>query len=134
MAGDWRLIGRAEELRFINDLYRRRDQRVGVVVAGGAGVGKTRLAREALAAAKQRGALTRWAAATASAQDLPLGAFAATLSVVNPDPSRLLRQATDALLAGAGPAGVVVESTMPICWMTCRGRWSISWRWVGGPH
>lgn len=44
-----------------------------------AGVGKTRLAREALAAAGQRGSLTRWAVATASARALPLGACAATL-------------------------------------------------------
>lgn len=50
--------------------------------------------------------------ATASARALPLGAFAATLGVVGPDPARLVRQAGDALLAGAGAgagrAGVVV--------------------------
>jgi DNA-binding CsgD family transcriptional regulator len=78
------------------------------VLAGAAGVGKTRLAREALAVAEQRGALIRWAAATASARVLPLGAFAATLGVVGPDPARLVRQASDALLAGAGKAGVIV--------------------------
>jgi DNA-binding NarL/FixJ family response regulator len=71
-------------------------------------VGKTRLARDALAAAEKRGALTRWAVATASARALPLGAFAATLAVVGPDPARLVRQASEALLAGAGRAGVVV--------------------------
>lgn len=47
--------------------------------------------------------------ATASARALPLGAFAATLGVVGPDPARLVRQAGDALLAGAGQAGVVIE-------------------------
>jgi DNA-binding NarL/FixJ family response regulator len=77
-------------------------------LAGAAGVGKTRLAREALAVAEQRGALTRWAVGTASARALPLGAFAATLGVVGPDPARLVRQASEALLAGAGRAGVVV--------------------------
>jgi hypothetical protein len=71
-------------------------------------VGKTRLAREALAAAQQRGVLTRWAVGTASARALPLGAFAATLGVVGPDPARLVRQASDALLAGAGRPGVIV--------------------------
>jgi hypothetical protein len=71
-------------------------------------VGKTRLAREALAAAEQRGALTRWAVGTSSARALPLGAFAATLGMVGPDPARLVRQAGEALLAGAGRAGVVV--------------------------
>ncbi|HSZ29501.1 MAG TPA: LuxR C-terminal-related transcriptional regulator, partial [Pseudonocardiaceae bacterium] len=67
-----------------------------------------RLAREALVAVEQRGALTRWVVATASARVLPLGAFAATLGVVGPDPARLVRQASDALVAGAGRAGVVV--------------------------
>jgi hypothetical protein len=71
-------------------------------------VGKTRLAREALAVAARRGALTRWAVATASARALPLGAFAATLGVLGPDPARLVRQASDALQAGAGKAGVVI--------------------------
>ena len=78
------------------------------MLAGPAGVGKTRLAREALAVAEQRGALTRWAVGTASARALPLGAFAATLGVVGPDPARLVRQASEALLAGAGRAGVIV--------------------------
>ena len=79
-----------------------------MVLAGPAGVGKTRLAREALAAAEHRGMLTRWAVATVSARALPLGAFAATLGVVGPDPARLVRQASEALLTGAGRAGVVV--------------------------
>src|ERR671920_851515 len=92
----------------ISGLTRRRDAPAGVVLAGAAGVGQTRLAREALAAAGQRGALTRWVAATASARALPLGAFAATLGVVGPDPARLVRQASEALLAGAGRAGVII--------------------------
>ncbi|MGH3781960.1 MAG: LuxR C-terminal-related transcriptional regulator [Pseudonocardiaceae bacterium] len=104
----WPLTGRAEELSRISGLTRRRDGPAGVVLAGPAGVGKTRLAREALAAAEQRGALTRWAVATASARTLPLGAFAATLGVVGPDPARLVRQASEALLVGAGRAGVVI--------------------------
>jgi hypothetical protein len=37
-----------------------------------------------------------------------LGALAATLGVVGPDPARLVRQASDALLAGAGRPGVIV--------------------------
>ena len=104
----WPLTGRAEELSRISGLTRRRDGPAGVVLAGAAGVGKTRLAREALAAAEQRGAVTRWAVATASARVLPLGAFAATLGVVGPDPARLVRQASAALVAGAGRAGVII--------------------------
>jgi DNA-binding NarL/FixJ family response regulator len=102
------LTGRGAELSRISGLTRRRDGPTGVVMAGAAGVGKTRLAREVLAAAGQRGVVTRWAAATASARVLPLGAFAATLGVVGPDPARLVRQASEALLAGAGRAGVIV--------------------------
>jgi hypothetical protein len=74
----------------ISRLTHRRDGPVGVVLAGAAGVGKTRLAREALVVAAQRGALTRWAVATASARALPLGAFAATPGSDRP---------------GSGPAG-----------------------------
>jgi hypothetical protein len=105
---EWPLTGRAEELSRIGGLTRRRDGPAGVVLAGAPGVGKTRLVREALAAAEQRGALTRWAVATASARALPLGAFAATLGVVGSDPARLVRQASAALLAGAGKGGVIV--------------------------
>jgi DNA-binding NarL/FixJ family response regulator len=104
----WPLTGRAEELHRISELTRSRDGPAGVVLAGPAGVGKTRLARETLAAAEQRGSLTRWAVATASARALPLGAFAATLGVVGPDPARLVRQASEALLAGAGRHGVII--------------------------
>ncbi len=106
--GGWSLVGRAGELDRIATSIRRRDGPAGVVLIGAAGVGKTRLAREALAAAEQRGALARWVAGTASARALPLGAFAATLKLADLDPARLVPQATEALLAGAGPAGVVV--------------------------
>ncbi|WP_300007059.1 AAA family ATPase [Pseudonocardia sp.] len=108
MPAGWPLIGRAEELRFIGGLTVRGNGPSGVVLAGAPGVGKTRLARAALAAAEQRGAVTRWAAATASARGLPLGAFAATLGAVGSDPTLLLRQAGEALLSGAGRGGAVL--------------------------
>jgi DNA-binding NarL/FixJ family response regulator len=107
-AGGWPLTGRARELGRIGELVRRRDEPAGVMLAGAAGVGKTRLAREVLAVAEQRGALTWWAVGTESARALPLGAFAATLGIVDPDPAGLVRQASETLLAGAGRAGVVI--------------------------
>lgn len=103
----WQLTGRAGELQFIDAATRRSGAR-GVLLAGAAGVGKSRLAREALARAESRGLATRWVSATASARGLPLGAFAAVLGPINGDPIHLLQQATDALLIGAGPQGVVL--------------------------
>ncbi|MCW2913308.1 MAG: helix-turn-helix transcriptional regulator [Actinomycetia bacterium] len=95
-------------MRFIDAAAGRVGAARGVVLAGAAGVGKTRLARETLTTAAQRGAVTRWVAATASARGLPLGAFGTLMGTVGGDPARILRQASDALLAGAGPAGVVI--------------------------
>ncbi|MQB01409.1 MAG: AAA family ATPase [Actinobacteria bacterium] len=98
MAGVWPLTGRAEELRFINATMRRRDGSRGVVLAGAPGVGKTRLAWEALAGAGRSGSTIRWAAATASARALPLGAFSALIRSVGNDPTQTLRGAMEVLL------------------------------------
>ncbi|WP_431922163.1 LuxR C-terminal-related transcriptional regulator [Amycolatopsis tucumanensis] len=106
MGLNWPLTGRAEELRFV-DAVVRRGAGNGVVLAGAAGVGKTRLAREALAAAGRRHAGTVWIAATASARAVPLGAFAPVLTGVRGDATQLLRQATEAL-TGTGRPGVVL--------------------------
>ncbi|PBC35511.1 helix-turn-helix transcriptional regulator [Rhodococcus sp. ACS1] len=108
MSAAWPLTGREEELRFIERALRRTEGPRGVVLAGAAGVGKTRLAREALAVAARRGATTRWVPATASARVLPLGAFTGVLNVTGQDQSRVVQRATSALVDGAGSAGVVV--------------------------
>ncbi|MGO9753108.1 MAG: AAA family ATPase [Solirubrobacteraceae bacterium] len=70
----WPLIGREQELERIAQA--RAAGRSGVVVEARAGVGKSRLARAALAQAEQRGAVTLWVQATRSAASVPLGAFA----------------------------------------------------------
>jgi hypothetical protein len=121
------LTGRAEELRLIGGLMVRKDGPAGVVLSGAPGVGKTRLARAALGAAERRGAVIRWASATASARGLPLGAFAATLGAVGSDPTWLLRQAGDALLAGVGRGGVVLGVDDALCSTSCPRRWCTGW-------
>ncbi len=73
----WSLVGRAAELETI-DLSRAAAV-PGVVVRGPAGVGKSRLAREAIASAERDGAVVLWVQATASGASVPLGAFAAVL-------------------------------------------------------
>jgi ATP/maltotriose-dependent transcriptional regulator MalT len=69
----WPLVGRADEVALALDAVRRRS---GVVLAGASGVGKTRLAREVVAAAESAGAQTQWVAATRSAGTVTLAAFA----------------------------------------------------------
>jgi len=71
----WPLTGRDGDLQTLAELVEAVDGSPGVVLAGPPGVGKTRLAREAVAMAGRRGAVTRWAAATSSAASIPLGAL-----------------------------------------------------------
>lgn len=66
MAITWPLVGRSEEMDFLERAIAGQEISA-MVVAGPAGVGKTRLAVEALARARQAGLATTWAVATASA-------------------------------------------------------------------
>lgn len=75
MATSWPLVGRSEELEFLHRAIMGQ-QMAAMLVAGSAGVGKTRLAAEALARAGDDGPATAWAVATASATAIPFGALA----------------------------------------------------------
>lgn len=75
---EWPLVGRAGELARLGVLLTDRGRR-GVMVAGGAGVGKTRLAMEGLRLADRGGLATMQVTATRSAAGLPLGALAGLL-------------------------------------------------------
>lgn len=75
LIGAWPLVGREEELEAIASARSVQGYR-GVVVIADAGVGKSRLAREALAAAERAGAFVAWAQATQSAASIPLAAMA----------------------------------------------------------
>ena len=63
----WPLIGRSEETGAIEAAISASDAS-GIVVYGAAGVGKSRLAREALSAAESQGCECQWAAGTSSAR------------------------------------------------------------------
>lgn len=78
MSSDWPLVGRLEELEFIKDAYDA-GSRSGVVLAGAPGVGKTRLAWEAVTDANTRGVPTHWVVGTRSAASIPFGALSSLL-------------------------------------------------------
>jgi DNA-binding CsgD family transcriptional regulator len=80
----------------------------GIVVSGAAGVGKSRIAREALSAAASRGRQTRWAVGTSSARTLPLGAFTAWTPSGVTDTVQLVREVIESLTAAPAGATVVV--------------------------
>ena len=70
------MVGRAEEQRFIADAIADPD-RSGVLVAGQAGVGKTRLIHEVLSSTSDHH--VEWITASESVRPLPFGAFAQLL-------------------------------------------------------
>ena len=83
MGGPWPLAGRELELARIGDALGV-DGIGAVVLAGESGVGKTRLAREALAAAEGADLATGFVTATRAAAAIPLGALAPLLPVAPP--------------------------------------------------
>lgn len=97
MLRDWPLVGRHEELDFVEASLVAPS--IGVVVAGPAGVGKTRLLREVLKRATGSGGPTAWAQATRSAREIPFGAVAHLLprSLEAGGQRNLLRAAADAI-------------------------------------
>jgi len=109
-AGDtiftWPLTGRAEELQFMAAALSAPDCS-GVVLRGSSGVGKTRIAREALSAAAAHGSEVRWAVATSSARDIPLGAFAVWVGP-DTDAVQLARGVIAGLTSARAGATVIV--------------------------
>src|SRR5882757_4973942 len=101
----WPLIGRSEEMRAIEAAISASDVS-GIVVGGAAGVGKSRIAREALSAAVSRGCEGRWAVGTSSARTLPLGAFTAWAQSGVTDTVQLVRGVIESL--AEAPAGTAV--------------------------
>ena len=104
----WPLTGRAEELNVIADAFCPDRPYVGVVISGSAGVGKTRLAREAMALAAERGWTVRWVAGTLAAQSIPLGACAQWADRLDGDPLQLVSNVIAKVTASPNGAPVLV--------------------------
>jgi DNA-binding CsgD family transcriptional regulator len=81
---------------------------VGVLICGASGVGKSRIAREALTAAASEGCDTRWTVGTSSAQTIPLGAFTAWAPSGITDTVQLLRGVVESLTGASSSADVIV--------------------------
>lgn len=103
MERPWPLTGRDDELRAVAAAVR--PGAAGILVAGPAGVGKTRLAREALA--RVAGPVV-WAQGSSVAHPFPLGAFAGLLDVPAGDASSSVGRALD-VLSSQAPAVLAVD-------------------------
>ncbi|MXP20238.1 helix-turn-helix transcriptional regulator [Gordonia sp. HNM0687] len=80
----------------------------GILICGPEGVGKSRIAREALAAVSATGRETRWVAGTSAARDIPLGACSTWVPAGTSETVALLRGVIDALTTRSSATGPVV--------------------------
>jgi hypothetical protein len=108
--GEFPLVGRGLELgRIVSGVTGPGPS--AFVLAGAAGVGKSRLAAEAAKAAAQLGHATAHVIATRSAASIPFGPFAAFLPAsedLHPELLGLLRQAGEAIAERAGTGRLVL--------------------------
>lgn len=103
----WPLTGRSKELGLIAAALSDAGTS-GIVICGVSGVGKSRIAREALDAAASRGGDVRWVVGTSSARGLPLGALASWAGLAGSDSLQLVRGVIEALTDAAPGTPVVV--------------------------
>lgn len=80
----------------------------GIVIRGAAGVGKSRIAREALGLAEAGGRDVRWAVASSAARMLPLGAFAQWAGSAEGDDLQSVRGVIAALTSTSADKPAVV--------------------------
>ena len=108
-ASVWPLVGRDTELAQISSARSDRSS-CGVVISASAGMGKSRLAREACAEARAVGMPSLWVQATGSSAAIPLGALAAVIpaELRSSDPFELLRESSAAVRAAAGGGTVLL--------------------------
>ena len=103
----WPLAGRGEEMRLIEAALSDPDAS-GVVISGSAGVGKSRIGREALVGAASRGCEVRWVVGTSCGRGFPLGALASWPGLVGDDSLQLVCGVIDSLTAASSAGPVVV--------------------------
>jgi DNA-binding CsgD family transcriptional regulator len=103
----WPLTGRSDELQLIKAALV--DPALsGIVVSGAAGVGKSRIAREAMSFVAAKGRPVRWAMATSAARTLPLGAFASFADSIAADSLGVVRDVISSLTStSAGTTPVI---------------------------
>lgn len=104
----WPLVGRAQEIAVVQAAIS--DPRTpGVLICGAPGVGKSRLAGDAVTGLAK--CVTRRAVASASARSIPLGAFAAWVRLPGPGDGQLVhlvRDVIESLTATTGQTAVVI--------------------------
>src|SRR3954468_5066767 len=103
----WPFIGRTDEMRTVEAAISGSEVS-GAVISGAEGVGKSRLVREALAAAAAQGYQTRLTAGASSARAVPLGAFSAWAPSGVTDTVALVRGVIEALTSAPSAAKVVL--------------------------
>ncbi|EHB58491.1 transcriptional regulator, LuxR family [Mycolicibacterium rhodesiae JS60] len=103
----WPLIGRTGQMKTIESAIAATDV-AGAVISGAAGVGKSRIAREALSFAKSRGFEARWVVGASSARSIPLGAFTAWARPGATETVQLVRGVIDALVVPGARGRVVL--------------------------
>ena len=106
---EWPLTCRGRELDAVTALLTIDAPYAGVAVVGGAGVGKTRLAREAAAVAAQRGWAVRPVEGSPAAQAIPLGAFAPWIDRLDDQPLNLVGAVIAAITAAPEDTPVLVS-------------------------
>ncbi len=103
----WPLVGRAKEMRLIESAMSD-PTTSGAVICGPSGVGKSRVAREALAAAASAGRKVRWVVGTSCGRGLPLGALASWAGLAGGDSLHLVCEVIESLTAAPSAAPVVI--------------------------
>jgi DNA-binding CsgD family transcriptional regulator len=96
----WPLTGRSKELRLIEAAISDAESS-GIVVCGAAGVGKSRIAREALHDMAPNGYDARWIVGTSSARTIPLGALSSWTGPAVTDSLELVRGAIASLTSSS---------------------------------